>query len=770
MLPAPTPAPGVASLADARRLYPPPGNRRAYLHQPGDDCIVAARPDLKFQVYRATAGRPYYRTGFGFVLLQGTRPPVPFDFDRVEQRFELGCLPLLSQRVTQDGFDFVLDSFTTQDAAGRSLIRLRLTVWRRRNVPDAIEVGWLATRARQQAFVSHANEDYIEFEPSGPAWESRLPLQHSANSLHDGTCLFCAWQHSGGVTVHPPASGSSMQLVFRAAPSRQQPETIELAVPYESLSQPADAKDTTLAFCATKSFRPEEPAQLLATPFETDRLCQMQAWSARLARGTRILVPESAVQDVYRTLTLNNLQFLGSAPEAAWLKPGQGGYNDFSTVYAWEASHFLTILAQQGYREEVSRVLDFLLTTQHGHKGPEGDVSDAEGAFRPHIHWMNETGAVLEIFAAYAFASGDFARLQRGADALLQAARWIQRQRNRTRESGLDGHQLPHYGLMPKGRPHDWPIFGYFLFTDTNLWRGMDALARAFAAAGLPDAAWLRQEADDYRQCILKAVRQACKPHPLDPNCTWVPSEIYEDPTGASQTSIYCGPQSLLATGILDASDPLIPVMEAMLRRSGCLNDRFGFQMRLMEDEQLRQRQLAAAGGAVDLYYVTNMEQSWHRLWLERGERAKAIAYFYMTLAYSVSRDLHLAQERFCPQLPWLLPWQPNASANGRILSMILTSLCFRKDDTCHLLYGVPDAWFAAGSPLGVEGLWMGGGSLSFRLELQAGKPGWLFSYTCRSIPPPRWFVLFLPDGAGTGRTYRKIPCAGASGGPIEVV
>jgi hypothetical protein len=322
---------------------------------------------------------------------------------------------------------------------------------------------------------------------------------------------------------------------------------------------------------------------------------------------------------------------------------------------------------------------------------------------------------------------------------------------------------------MPKGKPHDWPVFGHFLFTDTYMWRGLDVLASAFEAAGLPDAGWLRQEADDYRRCILDALRRALKPHPLDPSATWIPSEIYEDPAEANKDTVFCGPQSLLDSGILDPSDELVDTLEMMLRVSGCTSDRFGFKMRLMEEEQLRQLQLAAAGGHVDLYYVTNMERAWHRLWLQRGERDKAIAFFYMTMAYAVSRDLHLAAERFCPQLQWLLPWQPNASGCARILDMILTSLCFMVDDTCHLLYGVPDAWFAVRSPLGVDGLWLRGSRFSFRLEPRAKGSGWDFSYSCRGGKTPRRFLLSLPDGDGTGRRLKEILATGESGGPIPV-
>ncbi len=70
---------GVPSFSWAAKLFPLPGTKRIYLHQPCDYRIVQARPDLKFQMKPATGGGPI--TGLGFVILKEGQPE-SFDLPR----------------------------------------------------------------------------------------------------------------------------------------------------------------------------------------------------------------------------------------------------------------------------------------------------------------------------------------------------------------------------------------------------------------------------------------------------------------------------------------------------------------------------------------------------------------------------------------------------------------------------------------------------------------------------------------------------------------
>ena len=566
--------------------------------------------------------------------------------------------------------------------------------------------------------------------------------------LYDKEAISSAIRHSTNVSVSP-YSDQEGALAMEISFAQAREAVIDLAIPYEGVQRPVDEKDSGLKWRADRAFRRGDEKLMASVSFDEEYEKQSNQWKQHLERATKIHVPEAIVNQIYRTLTLGNLQFLGSADDVTFLRPGQGGYNNFSVVYGWESSHYLTVMDKQGFFDETRHVLDYFLTTQQGSHGPDGDISTAEGSFRPHIHWMCETGAILRIFAEHALNSRDITGLRNDSPALMKAARWIQGERARTKQLDSSGNKVLHYGLMPPGRATDWPDYGYFLFTDAFTWQGLDRLARAYEEAHMPEAKWLRKEADDYHQCILDAIARSIKPHPLDPSLTWVPDELYEDPVKALPTTIYISPQSLLNAGVLAPEDTLFSMIESSLRRAGCMNDLFAFKMRTMEDATLKKRQEQSAGGKVDLYYVTNCERGWHRIWLFRGERIKALKYFYMTLAYATSRDVHVTHERYCPQLPWLLPWQPNASGNGRVLEMILNSLVMEQNDSLCLLYGAPDAWFDSGQPLGITDLHTSWGPFSFQLTPEEGKSGsYRFTYEYEGTVPAR-FLLAIPSREG---------------------
>ena len=149
------------SFEGAAKQFPAPGSKRFYLHQPCDYKIVQGRPDLKFQIKSAT--NKEYVTGYGFVILKQNQAE-SFDFKRTRQRLMDDALPMIKQTITQDGFEFEQDAFTTV-VEGRPLLMLRLRVAPKAGITaDNVTLAWLTTRQPHGKFHSHPNEDYIVFE------------------------------------------------------------------------------------------------------------------------------------------------------------------------------------------------------------------------------------------------------------------------------------------------------------------------------------------------------------------------------------------------------------------------------------------------------------------------------------------------------------------------------------------------------------------------------------------------------------------------------
>ncbi|MGH9326390.1 MAG: hypothetical protein ACRD2B_06860 [Terriglobia bacterium] len=418
-------------------LTPLPGTQRIYLQQACDYKIVTARPDLKFLIYDAISPvsvQSMHLTGYGFVIARDSMA-VSFDYNNANQCFENDRLPLLTQRISQDGFAFEQRSFTTHYPTDRPVLMVRLKVTRQANhSPQTLELAWLTVRDTEPRFYSDWNEDYIVFGPWGRGWESALKLAPGASSQRDGDILFDVFKHGSNVSAMNSRRVLGFEFDLPAFLCGRARSLNRYFHSVRRASEPRGPDDRDLCYRGEKAFRLSEEKGLLSASFEDEYRRQAALWNQKLGESAGIEVPEKVARDIYHVLTSNELQFLGSGAMVSYLKPGQGGFNSFSTVYGWESSFYLSMLDHQGFHHEVGRVLDYFLTTQQGPngQGPDGDISTPDGCFQRYNAWMCETGVILGIFAEHALISRDFERLRNDAEALLKAAHWIEEQRART--------------------------------------------------------------------------------------------------------------------------------------------------------------------------------------------------------------------------------------------------------------------------------------------------------------------------------------------------
>ena len=358
-----------------------------------------------------------------------------------------------------------------------------------------------------------------------------------------------------------------------------------------------------------------------------------------------------------------------------------------------------------GYHKDMEACLQYFIEHQsgvgsHGKDiGPEGDVKSTRGCFvGTPFGWMCNTGVVLSPMAGHYRYSRNAAWLRAARPSILAAWDWIQKEREATRTFAADGKKVAHYGLLPKGRAHDWPGHRYhYCFSDAFTYKGMAEMAVAFREAGMPEAERFSKDAQEYRQCILDAMHQAEFTDP-DTGLLFVPNTVYFRENQRGGIWRLDGPICLFAANLLDpvADAKYWDSMLAMVQRHhGTLG---GLMACMGDDSDPRLR--AANANALQHWYCNATESTYYRGFLARGESEKALLVFYTNLLYGMSEDLYQTVERVNTTDSDFAPYQPNASGNARILQMMRRMVIDEQDEAKGMLWllrGCPRRWFAAG-------------------------------------------------------------------------
>jgi len=280
------------------------------------------------------------------------------------------------------------------------------------------------------------------------------------------------------------------------------------------------------------------------------------------------------------------------------------------------------------------------------------------------MKWTNDTGAALYGLAYHLMQRGDRACFDRWRGPAVTAWEWIERQRAQTKQ---DPGSLG-YGLFPAGIGHDWGTRAQFwCFTDGFLYMGADALAAAFEQFDDPLAAAMRAAAADYRSCLDRVLQmlaepQRGKPEAFIPNALGAPDSY--PPPAVYQAD---GPALLMRAGLIDPGSELFEQVERYFANRGWM--RRGLT-HLMTESLFTHSPFESDPWAGHTWYISFTDMIWFNAWLARGEREKAAETLWAQLRYGMSAE-HYMQERYADNDPAFCPWQPNASANGRLIMML---------------------------------------------------------------------------------------------------
>ena len=88
-------------------------------------------------------------------------------------------------------------------------------------------------------------------------------------------------------------------------------------------------------------------------------------------------------------------------------------------------------------------------------------------------------------------------------------------------------------------------------------------------------------------------------------------------------------------------------------------------------DQQEQKHSYNAAGKSV-VWYVSTAEFAFFKYFHRHGMQERCEQIIRDQIRFSMTDEYYMV-ERFHEDNPWFIPWSPNASANGRLISMLIT-------------------------------------------------------------------------------------------------
>lgn len=380
--------------------------------------------------------------------------------------------------------------------------------------------------------------------------------------------------------------------------------------------------------------------------YAAERAATEEFWKAQLGKLRRI--PDAPqYEGLTHNLVAQLLQHIAWYTDRNCPVPRQGGLNRF--VWSAEAMEWLKALdLLGGYSEYTRAAVEFFFDHSQNKSGSDrGEVVLTSG-------WGGTTGCAIN--------AGAFHILHTGADSyehfaqpLYEAFRWIERQRLTTKDSDLPGK-----GIFPPCRGTDWDgNYQNWCITDGYNLMGYKQLLEAFTHYKDPRAGEIQEAYEDYLACMRLILREEVEKNPLE-NEILLPNRLgkamIDPPLGPYFID---GPVMLIMSGVTEPDSQVTRLVENFFRNRRCMYRGF---TGLMTDGHLP--------WLGHTWYMSMSDAYWFRIWMAQGRRDKAEETLRANLQYGMS-DAFCLVERFADNDPYFAPWQPNASANGRMLQML---------------------------------------------------------------------------------------------------
>ncbi len=524
-----------------------------------------------------------------------------------------GC-PIHALSKDIDGIRFSEEAFCDSERVPTAYIKTTL-----QNITDApitLTFGAMVRTGPEFSLIGCTEPDaYYKHESKKPEWLSMPKFKKSKGKLTDGV------------------------YTLRFSGSEFITERFEDDLSTSITLKPNEKK--TLYFSFSRSFGAPERysvAKEIAENF----------WKKELSKAKN--KPNYADEGVFNNLLAQSLQMFCYPKEENYVLLRQGGLQRY--IWPNEAISIIKALAQVGgYESYLKKVIDMYFNVLQTKEGENlGQITNFG------IGWGGIPGAALEAYA-YA-ATNDESVYTTYYDEAMLAFRWIEKQRafTRTDEASVSG-------LFPAWRSSDYgspkQVWAY---TDCFMLQGYEALLDLFKKKNAPDLKEVQAATIDYRNTI-QGVFDKCV-EGADLNKTLIlPRDAHNDPELEQKLlkeymNFAHSQTILLKMGFAGYQTPVALAMQKYFKDLKIKNNLY---MPFTEPDETGGRKWYTSFAEYDMFL-------YHK---NGGNMEEAKKILDSQLKYVVNNEYYMSERQHSHDC-YYAPWQPNGSANGRTISMLV--------------------------------------------------------------------------------------------------
>lgn len=280
------------------------------------------------------------------------------------------------------------------------------------------------------------------------------------------------------------------------------------------------------------------------------------------------------------------------------------------------------------------------------------------------IWWAMQTGNVLYSFSKYAMERGK-EYFMKYREKAVKSFQWMRATRASTVASGKVVAGL----YPPLTSCDDDLVFQNWNFTDTSNLSALKAFLAACRQFGDSMESEVQAELDDYLSVMRKYWKLRVEQHADDKELLPYYAPIGDNAAYEKSFIFAASTWSFINTVDVDVADceKFLKYLENRnLKKGGLYNKMPG----IMGPKASLKHSYDAAGKSV-VWYVSTAESQFFHYFLRHGMKERCEEIIRDQIRFAMTDEYYMI-ERFHEDNPWFIPWSPNASANGRMITMLL--------------------------------------------------------------------------------------------------